>query len=276
MTTTFKYEKKETLLDIQNVSISYGDKLILRDISATIKNVVRPDMEQGQITCLLGPSGIGKSTLFKVLSGLITPDTGEVLVGATGKNVHPGDVGVVAQNYPLIEHRTIRGNLVYAAKKAGYKGSDIKDLVEQIANEFGIVEHLNKYPIQLSGGQRQRAAIAQQLICSKHYLIMDEPFSGLDVVALSKVRQVMLEMSQRHEENTLIVITHDVTSAVSIADTIWLMGRDRDEQGTIIPGARLMEEIDLIERDICWHSDTTNRPAAIALIREIKEKFLDL
>jgi NitT/TauT family transport system ATP-binding protein len=73
-----------------------------------------------------------------------------------------------------------------------------------------------------------------------------------------------------------LVITHDVTSAVSIADTIWLMGRDRGENGEIIPGARLMEEIDLIERDICWHSDTVNRPAAIALIREIKEKFLDL
>ncbi len=105
---------------------------------------------------------------------------------------------------------------------------------------------------------------------------MDEPFSGLDVVALTKCKKMIVDLASKDETNTFIIVTHDVTSAISICDTIWLMGRDRDIQGNIIAGAKIMEEIDLIERDIAWHDDPVNLPQSIQLIRDIKTRFLTL
>lgn len=276
MASSFSYTRTDTLLDIQNVSLSFKGKPILKNLTASIKDVVRPGFTQGQIVALLGPSGIGKTTFFNVVSGLIKPDTGTVTVGKNAQPVEAGKVGVVAQNYPLIDHRTVMGNLVYAGKRAGHTASEAVKIAKDKLNEFGLNEHADKYPIQLSGGQRQRIAVAQQLICSEHYLIMDEPFSGLDVVALAKVRTLILNLAAQNEENTFIIVTHDVTTAVSIADTIWLMGRDRNAAGEVIPGARIMEIIDLIEQDICWHPEPENRVAATDLIHNIKQQFLIL
>jgi hypothetical protein len=103
--------------------------------------------------------------------------------------------------------------------------------------------------------------------------VMDEPFSGLDVLQQENVHQLLQEVSLTNEENTLIIVTHDVSAAVAVCDTIWLMGRDRDPQGNVIPGARIVEEIDLIERDLCWHPDIRQRPEYIQLVNEIKERF---
>ncbi len=206
----------------------------------------------------------------------MAPDSGSVGIGEACKPVSAGDVGVVAQSYPLMQHRTVISNLIFAGKQSGMDSKMARDTANASLTEFGLIEHSEKYPSQLSGGQRQRVAIAQQLICSKHYLIMDEPFSGLDVVALAKARKLLMDVANRNEENTFIVVTHDVTSAVAICDTLWLMGRDRDATGNVIPGARIMDTIDLIEEDIAWHDDPVNRPTATALIREIKERFLTL
>jgi ABC-type nitrate/sulfonate/bicarbonate transport system ATPase subunit len=93
------------------------------------------------------------------------------------------------------------------------------------------------YPAQISGGQRQRIAIAQQLLCSEHFLLMDEPFSGLDLVMEAKVCELINEIACLDELNPIIVVTHDVTAAATVADHLWLMGRDRGASGNIIPGA---------------------------------------
>lgn len=276
MTSSFQYAWAEPLVTIDNVSVGYDGVPVLKNLSAGIRNVTRPGMSQGQITALLGPSGCGKTTLFRVLAGILQPDTGIVLIGPQQHPVSAGDVGVVAQNYPLLEHRTVRGNLYFAARQTGYTKNEADGYAIKYLDDFGLTGMGDKYPAQLSGGQRQRLAIAQQLICSKHYLIMDEPFSGLDVVALSKVRSLILEVAARNEENTFIVVTHDVSAAISVADTVWLMGRDRDAKGQIIPGARIIEVIDLIEQDIAWHPDPVNTPNAVALIRDIKKRFLTL
>jgi len=276
MTTTFTYQKTDVLLDVANVSVSYGSTPVLRDLSAQIQNIVRPGMSQGQIVGLLGPSGVGKSTLFKVLAGLLVPDKGEVRVGAERKFATPGLVGVVAQDYPLLEHRTVLANLTLAGRQAGMGGREARDAAMKYLDSFDLQTHAEKYPIQLSGGQRQRVAIAQQLICSEHYLIMDEPFSGLDVVAIEQVQHMLVDVAARHEENTLILVTHDVTAAVAVCDTIWLMGRDRDSAGAIVPGARIQETFDLIEMDLCWHPDILSRPACTDLIQQIKARFRTL
>jgi polar amino acid transport system ATP-binding protein/sulfate transport system ATP-binding protein len=132
------------------------------------------------------------------------------------------------------------------------------------------------YPAQVSGGQRQRIAIAQQLLCSEHFLLMDEPFSGLDLVMEAKVCELINEIACLDELNTIIVVTHDVTAAATVADHLWLMGRDRDASGNVIPGARIQETYDLIERDLCWHPGIANSAAFLEFVREVKERFQTL
>ena len=204
------------------------------------------------------------------------PDTGHVLIGPSQIPTSPGKVGVVAQNYPLIRHRTVGSNLELAGKLAGLNEDQIEQKVVAYLTEFEMLEHRHKFPSQLSGGQRQRVAIVQQLICSEYYLIMDEPFSGLDVNSLKRVQALIHRVSASHEEVTIVVVTHDVSAAVAVSDTIWLMGRDRTPDNQVIPGARIMEEYNLIDRGLTWRPDLLNLPEAAQLVREIKERFATL
>lgn len=281
MTSTFTYERKETIISIENVSVSFthpvtGDATpILKNVNATVQNLTRPDVTQGQIIALLGPSGVGKTTLFRVMSGMLTPDTGHVFVGVDLHPVRAGEVGVVAQNYPLLEHRTVWSNLMFAGTQSGKSKAESVTIAMGYLEEFNLIDHKDKYPVQLSGGQRQRVAIAQQMICSTGYVVLDEPFSGLDVIAEEKARKVILGVAERHEHNTLFVVTHSVTAAVSVADTIWLMGRDYVE-GSPVPGARIMDTIDLIDMDVCWHADPLVTVAAAEVIQQIKSRMKTL
>ena len=95
-----------------------------------------------------------------------------------------------------------------------------------LLKEFELEDKFNLYPAQLSGGQRQRCAIIQQILCSEHFLLMDEPFSGLDLLMLEKTCELITKVADMDDLNTIIVVTHDVTAACSVADHLWLMGRD--------------------------------------------------
>src|SRR5216684_4650574 len=111
------YTYGKTLLKIENVSLEYDGRPILKNVSAEIKDITRPDCTQGQVVGFLGPSGIGKTQLFRIIAGLNQPTSGQVLVNSTLTPVKAGMVGVVAQNYPLFENRTIFSNLILAAKR---------------------------------------------------------------------------------------------------------------------------------------------------------------
>ncbi|HEV3052176.1 MAG TPA: ABC transporter ATP-binding protein, partial [Longimicrobium sp.] len=268
MSTDLEYTRGGVLLDLQNVNVTRAGIPVLRDLTAQVHDLIRPGMKQGQIVGLLGPSGIGKTTMFHVLAGLLKPDQGTVKIGEKGVPASPGLVGVVAQNYVLFEHRSVLGNLVIAARQAGMGAAQAREASMKYLERFGLAAHADKYPLQLSGGQRQRIAIAQQLLCSELYLVMDEPFSGLDVIQQENVQKLILEVSQTHEHNTIIVVTHDVSAAVAVADTIWLMGRDRDAAGNVIPGARIVDTIDLIEKGLAWRPNIRDLPGYITLVNE--------
>jgi polar amino acid transport system ATP-binding protein/sulfate transport system ATP-binding protein len=146
-----------------------------------------------------------------------------VLVGEAQKPVERGRVGVVAQHYPLFNHRTVMGNLLVAGRRAGLSGDAAEQKARGLLKGFGMEEHGRKWPAQLSGGQRQRIAIAQQFMCSDNFLLMDEPFSGLDPLAIDRVADFINGVAHAHELNTIIVVTHDITAAMEVSDTIWLM-----------------------------------------------------
>ena len=275
MNAPLPYQIGERLLTIDQVSVSY-DKPVLHQVSGSIDNIVREGMAQGQVVCLLGPSGIGKTQLFRCIAGLQSPSSGAVFLNGKKSPVMPGDVGVVAQHYPLLNHRTVLGNLLIAAKMKMSNTKEATAKAMALLEEFGLSDRALSYPAALSGGQRQRVAIAQQLLCSSYFLLMDEPFSGLDPNAKSKVCETILKVSVLDELNTTIVITHDIESSIKIADTIWLLGRDFDTHGQPIPGARIKYQYNLIERGLAWHPDIENTPEFFALSQELKARFLTL
>ncbi len=118
MAQKFDYTLKETILKVENVSLSLGGRQVLKNVNVEIKDIVRPNMHQGQIVGFLGPSGIGKTKFFEILSGLLQPDTGTVMIGNPLSKVTMGKVGVVQQSYPLLNHRTVLGNLEVAASNS--------------------------------------------------------------------------------------------------------------------------------------------------------------
>jgi len=263
MSTTRQYRYADRLMTIEGLNLSYGSKTILRDINLVIDDIIRPEITQGQCVALLGPSGIGKTQLFRCIAGLQRPTSGIVRINGDKDHVKAGEIGVVQQSYPLLAHRTILSNLLLVNKD--------KQKVMELLTRFGLEEHADKYPIQLSGGQRQRVAIIQQMVCSRHFLLMDEPFSGLDIIAKDKVCSLINEVNHVDELNTTIFTTHDLESSVQIADHIWVLGREKDK-----PGATVIKTIDLIERDLAWSPDITKHPNFQPTVNELKELFKTL
>jgi ABC-type nitrate/sulfonate/bicarbonate transport system ATPase subunit len=275
MTTVHEYTLHERLLTLDNVCVHY-DRPILDGVNGHIDNIRREGLQQGQVVCLLGPSGIGKSQLFRCIAGLQRPTSGSVRLNGSQRDVQPGEVGVVAQNYPLFNHRTVWGNLMLAALRHGRQVQAARDACLELLERFRLVDHAGAHPMQLSGGQRQRVAIAQQLLCSSHFLLMDEPFSGLDPLVKTAVCETLADVSTSHELNTIIVVTHDIESAIRIADTLWLLGRQRDASGRPVGGASIVQTYDLAGMGLAWHPDIEARPEFLELAADLKARFATL
>jgi polar amino acid transport system ATP-binding protein/sulfate transport system ATP-binding protein len=271
---TYAYELRDTLIKVDQVHASRGGRPVLRDITVEIKDVVRPDVaDQGQVVGVLGPSGVGKTTLFRILAGLDAPDRGRVLVGEAQAPVRAGMVGVVFQHYPLFEHRRVLDNLRLAARCAGDRG---EARARALLERFKLGDRADAWPRELSGGQRQRVAIIQQLLCGHTYLLMDEPFSGLDPINKQAACELISEVSMLHERNTIIVVTHDIREAVKVSDTLWLLGRERAPSGEPIAGSRIVETYNLIERDLAWHPGIEHTAGFAAFVRELEDRFRTL
>jgi polar amino acid transport system ATP-binding protein/sulfate transport system ATP-binding protein len=269
------YELKETLLTLEDLGLSLGGKKILSGVSACVRNVTRPGVQQGQVIGVLGPSGVGKTQLFRLLSGLTAPDSGRVLLGPKQEPVARGQVGVVAQAYPLFEHYSVLENLRVAARQHGLTKGEARTQSAQMLARFALQECASAYPATLSGGQRQRVAIAQQLIRPKPLLLMDEPFSGLDLGMVRAVCRLLAEVSLQDERLTTVIVTHDIGAALSVADTLWLLGRPRTAGGKC-DGARIVHTIDLMERGLAWHPDVEHAPAFESTKREVEQRFAAL
>jgi len=259
----FAHTFHETLLRVEGLRVEVGGTSVLSGVDAEIKDVVRPDVIQGQVVSVLGPSGVGKSTLIRVLAGLQPPTEGRVLLTERQCPVRAGMVGVVHQSCPLFEHQTVLENLLMASR----------DIVKarQLLARFGLREREDAWPAELSGGERQRVAILQQLMCGHTYLLMDEPFSCLDPVNKGKVCELIADLTHLDTRTTIIVVTHDIREAIKIADTLWLLGREPGRDGS-----RIVATYNLIERDLAWSPGIEHTPAFAALARELENRFATL
>lgn len=259
----------ENLLTVQNVSKSFAGSngkptTVLADVNLTIRDI----LHKPQIVSILGPSGSGKTTLLRLIAGLDKPDAGAIFCHTDREGmraVRVGDVGVVFQRYPLFDDRTVLLNLIEPAKNSGLSNVEAGEKSLQYLADFGLSQHANSYPMQLSGGQRQRVAIAQQLIQNRYYVILDEPFSGLDPNNLHNVIKLLTNVANQHTINTFIIVTHDVTSALIISDHVYLLGETEPGRG-----ARVVKEYDLLKEGLAYRADIEDLPRFLEIRKEIK------
>ncbi|MEO8036054.1 MAG: ABC transporter ATP-binding protein [Acidobacteriota bacterium] len=229
----------------------------VKEISLDI--VDKPDV--GEIVVFLGPSGCGKSTVLKTVAGLLVPTRGEVLVEGQPVTGVGRDRGMVFQTYTSFAWLTVRDNLEYGPRLRGVPKEERRVLSDKYLKAVGLDEFADRYPKDLSGGMKQRVAIARTLINQPKLVLMDEPFGALDPQTRWGMQSLLLDVS-RTEDNTILFVTHDVSEAVYLADTIYVLAPRP---------TRILHRVDVpffANRDIGLKSSNE--------FRNVEKKLLDL
>ena len=211
-----------SILEVKNLKKTFGSNSVLKDVSFSL--------EEGQVLAIIGSSGSGKTTLLRCLNFLETPDSGEILVN--GKQLLSESeeevrlnrlhFGLVFQNFNLFPQYTVFQNVTLAPTLLNVdKPEAIKEKAHQLIARVGLSQKENSYPFQLSGGQQQRVAIARALAMNPQVLCFDEPTSALDPELTGEVLRVIRELKNTH--STMIVVTHEMEFAKSVADVVIYM-----------------------------------------------------
>lgn len=208
------------------MSKSFDGKPVLRNVSIELRS--------GELVCLLGVSGGGKTTLFHVISGLLRPDEGRVLLDGKDITNQPGHISYMLQKDLLLPYRTIEDNVALPLLLKGMKKKEAREQVAPMLVRFGLDGTRKKYPAQLSGGMRQRAALARTYLFSQNVALLDEPFSALDTLTKSAIHSWYLDVMEKIHLSTLF-ITHDVDEAILLSDRIYLLaGSPGENAGEIV------------------------------------------
>lgn len=201
-------------LEVKGVSKSFGGKQVLKDIDIRLA--------QGELICLLGASGGGKTTLFNIISGLLTPDSGSIWLEGREITGQPGKISYMLQKDMLLPYKTVLDNVALPLQIKKAKKKVAREEAKKHFKEFGLEGYEGKYPSQMSGGMRQRAALLRTYLFSKEVALLDEPFSALDTITKSAMHQWYLSVMEQIRLSTLF-ITHDIDEAILLSDRIYIL-----------------------------------------------------
>ncbi len=201
-------------LEVRNVSMSFDGRKVLDNVSITLR--------AGELVCLLGVSGGGKTTLFNIISGLLVPDQGQVFLDGEDVTGKPGRISYMLQKDLLLPYRTIEDNVALPLLLRGVPKKQARKQAVELFDEFGLEGTETLWPAQLSGGMRQRAALLRTYLFSQNVALLDEPFSALDTLTKASVHRWYLDVMQRIKLSTLF-ITHDIDEAILLSDRVYLL-----------------------------------------------------
>jgi len=205
---------QQAKLQVENVRHAFGSTPALASTSLEVR--------EGEFVSLVGPSGCGKSTLFNVISGLIRPTEGRILLDGRDVTGSTGHVGYMLQKDLLLPWRTVTGNIVLRASLTGRATKRDRAEAVALAERYGLGEFVDHYPHALSGGMRQRVALMRTLAVHKDVMLLDEPFGALDSQTRLRMQQWLLDVWEQ-EGRTVVFITHDVDEAIFLSDRVLVM-----------------------------------------------------
>ena len=217
-------------IEIKNINKSFEGKnknlSVLEDINLKIND--------GEFICLLGPSGCGKTTLLRLIAGLEHPTSGEIIANGEVVKKPSGDRAVIFQQYSLFPWLTVLQNVTFGLEmtKKGPKEENIA-AAERYLESVGLIDFKDSYPHELSGGMKQRVAIIRSLLNHSPILLMDEPFSAVDMQTRHKLQEQLIGVWKRFD-NTIVFVTHDVDEAVYLADKIVILDKNPGRIATIV------------------------------------------
>ncbi len=195
-----------SLLEIKNLKKSFGDNVVLKDISLNV--------EKGEVLSIIGPSGSGKSTLLRCITGLEEEDSGVINFDGT--------FGLVFQNFNLFPHHSVMKNITNAPLRVQKRDKDeVNEHARDLLKKMGLEDKENAYPCELSGGQQQRVSIARALAMNPDILFFDEPTSALDPELTGEILTVIKQLAAEHM--TMVIVTHEMNFARNVSDTIIFM-----------------------------------------------------
>lgn len=241
------------MIEFEHICKSYGKTPILKDLTFTI-----PD---GEFVILIGPSGCGKTTTLKTINRLIEPDSG--IIRIDGKDIRETDkvelrrhIGYVIQQIGLFPNMTVAQNICVVPKLLKYDKARCDEIVQEMLSMVHMEQYAEKYPTELSGGQQQRIGVLRALAASPPIVLMDEPFGALDPMTRDALQDEVKNLQQQLNK-TIVFVTHDMSEALKLADTIIFM-----ENGSIVQMASPEEMLehpasDMVRSFLGKHVDAT-------------------
>lgn len=208
----------KNILEVKNLSYSFGNNPILKDINIHVN--------ENEIVVIVGSSGVGKSTLFNLIAGVLKKQTGEITIN--GSDDYIGKVAYMLQKDLLFEHKTIINNVILPLIIAKVNKKKALEEGNKILKQFNLDKYANKYPQQLSGGMRQRVALIRTYMFKRKIFLLDEAFSALDAITKKELHKWYLDLKKEFNLTTLL-ITHDIEEAVFLSDRIYILGNKPGE-----------------------------------------------
>lgn len=201
-------------LQTKDICKTYGNVDVLKNITICV--------EEEEIVALLGVSGVGKTTLFNILSGIEVPTKGGVCLNDKVITGRTGEVSYMQQKDLLMPYKTILDNAALPMLIRGHKIKEAREAAGSYFKDFGLLGTEKKYPAQLSGGMKQRVAFLRAYLFSKEIMLLDEPFSALDTITKASMHNWYLDIMSKVKASTLF-ITHDIDEAIYLADRIYIL-----------------------------------------------------